>query len=923
MAAVAQLTLDGADRLHELLCTRRAPVGLTEAAACLFALRSAPSALVHQLVDEVVRADPRLVWRSAGEVALADWDEVAPLLDVPLERAEYVVFDLETTGTRAGVSRIVELGAVRMSGFSEAARMQRLVDPGCMVPAQITAITGITQHHVRGRPRVGPVLDEFLRFSAGAVLVAHNARFDIGFVDADLARLRSGRLAAPVIDTVALARRLMGDRLERMNLGTLAERFDTEVRPCHRALPDALATAEVLVRLLGLAQERGAATVADVIGLCAPERRRVRTRRGLAKGAPTGPGVYLFRDAGDAVLYVGKATDLRARVRSYFSGRALRAPVERALEATARIETRPLGSEFEAALLELELIAGLRPPANSRAPRAGPGIYLTLTLGEQVPRLRVTSGPGPPGTVTAGPLRSRAQAEAAAAAARSTFGLRVCRPRLPVDDGTCLAGILGSCHAPCRGGERLDRYADAIEDARLWLEQPAGGAPAAHLDDRMRRLSAEHRYEEAAAARDQLAALRTAGRTIERMRRARLRNGVILAPDTDDRFVQAFACASGRVVARRRLPRAGDGRLEAEPLLAALAHGLAEPPGAVLADRRRAGPPGHDGPRPAGPHPPGGRGRRRDHRRGGTSGGPAARGGTLTLVNFGDRLAAQVERTGSTICVGLDPRIELLPPALIAGLHPGPAGRARAYERFCTGVIDAVAEHVAAVKPQVAFFEALGGPGLTALERVCAHARDADLLVIADAKRGDIGSTAEAYAQAWVYRRDGGPPTADAVTVNPYLGGDSLEPFFAACHDGAGVFVVTRTSNPGSTELQEAVLADGRPVWERTAELVAGWGAPFVGEAGLSAVGAVVGATWPEAVARARDLMPHQPLLLPGVGAQGGAAGDLQAAFRDHPAGGLVVAARSVIYAWRERGGDWQQGVRTAAAELRRAAVPA
>jgi len=225
------------------------------------------------------------------------------------------------------------------------------------------------------------------------------------------------------------------------------------------------------------------------------------------------------------------------------------------------------------------------------------------------------------------------------------------------------------------------------------------------------------------------------------------------------------------------------------------------------------------------------------------------------------------------------------------------------------------------VKPQVAFFEALGGPGMTALERVCAHARAAELLVIADAKRGDIGSTAEAYAQAWVYRREGGPPIADAVTVSPYLGGDSLEPFLAACHDGAGVFVLARTSNPGSTDLQEAMLADGRPVWERTAELIAGWGERFVGESGLSAVGAVVGATWPEAVVRARDLMPHQPLLLPGVGAQGGAAADLHAAFRDHPAGGLVVAARSVIYAWRERGGDWQQGVRTAAAELRRAAV--
>lgn len=291
-------------------------------------------------------------------------------------------------------------------------------------------------------------------------------------------------------------------------------------------------------------------------------------------------------------------------------------------------------------------------------------------------------------------------------------------------------------------------------------------------------------------------------------------------------------------------------------------------------------------------------------------------------MNFGDRLAAQVERTQSTLCVGLDPRIELLPPALIAGLHPGPAGRARAYERFCAGVIDAVAAEAAAVKPQVAFFEALGGPGLSALERVCAHARDAGLIVIADAKRGDIGSTAEAYAQAWLYRRDGGAPTADAMTVSPYLGGDSLAPFLAACGEGGGVFVLARTSNAGGADLQEAALAGGGRVWERVAELIAEWGAPHVGASGLSAVGAVVGATHPEAVARARDLMPHAPLLLPGIGAQGGSAADLAPAFRDHPAGGLVVAARSVIYAWRERGGDWQQGVRSAAAELRREALP-
>jgi orotidine-5'-phosphate decarboxylase len=288
-------------------------------------------------------------------------------------------------------------------------------------------------------------------------------------------------------------------------------------------------------------------------------------------------------------------------------------------------------------------------------------------------------------------------------------------------------------------------------------------------------------------------------------------------------------------------------------------------------------------------------------------------------MSFADRLAAAVAEKGSSVCIGLDPRIDLLPPELVTGLKPGRAGRARAYERFCIQLIESVAGEAVAVKPQVAFFEALGGYGLTALERVSAAASEHGLLVIADAKRGDIGSTAQAYAEAWLAPRDGEPPAADAVTVSPYMGRDSVEPFLAACGTGAGLFVLARTSNPGAADLQDQPMADGRPLWEHTAGLIASWGAELIGESGLSSVGAVVGATSPAAVERARELMPDQILLLPGVGAQGGSAATLAPAFRDHPAGGLVVAARSVIYAWRDRRGDWQQSVRAAAAELREA----
>jgi orotidine-5'-phosphate decarboxylase len=237
--------------------------------------------------------------------------------------------------------------------------------------------------------------------------------------------------------------------------------------------------------------------------------------------------------------------------------------------------------------------------------------------------------------------------------------------------------------------------------------------------------------------------------------------------------------------------------------------------------------------------------------------------------------------------------------------------QARAIERFCSGIVEAVAEHAVAVKPQLAFFEQAGHHGLAAAERVCDLARERGLLVIADGKRGDIGSTAEAYAAAYLAPRQGAPPFADALTVNPYLGGDSLEPFAEACRASGGLaFVLVRTSNPGGADVQELELADGSRVWERVARIVASL-APVAG--------AVVGATQPGAVARARELMPEATFLLPGVGAQGGDVAALGAAVGPGPAGGLVSASRSVLYASRADG-QWQRAAAAEASRLRAAA---
>jgi orotidine-5'-phosphate decarboxylase len=293
--------------------------------------------------------------------------------------------------------------------------------------------------------------------------------------------------------------------------------------------------------------------------------------------------------------------------------------------------------------------------------------------------------------------------------------------------------------------------------------------------------------------------------------------------------------------------------------------------------------------------------------------------------HFGDRLADAVSSRETNIVVGLDPDPERLWPVEVAGAAAAQGAGplvAMAVVAHCRAVIDAVAEHVVAVKLQIACFERLGPAGTALAVPVAHHAREHGLLVILDGKRGDIDVTARAYAQAWLGETETDFGTiagfgADAMTANPYMGADTLGTVLEVGRPhGAGIFVLVRTSNPGAADLEDLELAEGGTVWERVAQITDELGHPGAAS-GLHDVGAVVGATVPEHIERMRQLMPHTPFLLPGVGAQGGQVEDLAPAFTPGPAGGLISASRSVVNAHESAGGDPAAAARAEAERLR------
>ncbi|MDL4771190.1 MULTISPECIES: DEDD exonuclease domain-containing protein [Thermomonosporaceae] len=432
-------------------------------------------------------------------------------LGTPLAGVTFVVVDLETTGGSPAESAITEIGAVKVRGGAELGHFGTLVDPGGPIPPFITALTGITQTMVTAAPRMEAVLPAFLEFARGSVLVAHNAPFDIGFLKAACAASGYAWPAFPIVDTVDLARRVLGrDEVPNCKLGTLARFFRAATEPTHRALADARATVDVLHGLIERIGSFGVTTLEELRGFAKAPTPEQRRKRHLADDVPSAPGVYLFEDPGGEALYVGKSGDLRSRVRAYFTGSETRRRVREMVGLAERVRTIVCATGLEAEVRELRLIAAYKPRYNRRSKFPERAIWMKLTV-EPFPRLSIVRECRDDGAVYLGPMSSRQQAEDARAALHEAVPLRQCTQRLTlrlIERGrarACALADLGRCGAPCDGREPEEAYALHTAAARSVMRgdvRPVVAAAQARID----RLVSELRYEEAAAERDRLAA---------------------------------------------------------------------------------------------------------------------------------------------------------------------------------------------------------------------------------------------------------------------------------------------------------------------------------------------------------------------------------------------------------------------------------
>ncbi|MFF2451073.1 DEDD exonuclease domain-containing protein [Isoptericola sp. NPDC058082] len=430
-------------------------------------------------------------------------------LGTALRDVTFVVVDLETTGGRAADGGITEIGAVKVRGGEVLGELQSLVNPGHPVPAFVARLTGITTSIVATAPPVELVLPSFLEFARDAVLVAHNAPFDVGFLRAACDRLGYDWPGFRVVDTVPLARRVVTrDEAPNHKLSTLAALFRARVTPEHRALADARATVDVLHALLERLAPLGITHLEDLAGAADPVPPDVRRKRTLADGLPEAPGVYLFRGPGDEVLYVGTSTNLRKRVRSYFTAAEKRGRITEMVRIAHAVTPVVCATPLEASVRELRLIAEHAPRYNRRSKHPERQTWVRLT-DEAYPRLSVVRDVRA-GTPHIGPFTSRQTALAAVEAVHDALPLRQCTARLPrvarTAGSPCALAGMGRCSAPCTATGRADDGYDAVADAARTALTSDPSSVVDALAARVARLAAQERFEEAGTVTHRLRA---------------------------------------------------------------------------------------------------------------------------------------------------------------------------------------------------------------------------------------------------------------------------------------------------------------------------------------------------------------------------------------------------------------------------------
>ncbi len=571
------------EKLHLYLLDRPAGASPRELLDLVFTQPGADAEFGPRFVRTLLADDARFAWSAES----GRWIATAhAALARPLSEASFVVVDLETAGGQpAGGTGIIEIGAVRVDGGRIGARFAQLVNPGRRLPPFITQLTGISDDMLADQPPIEQVMGRFLAFAGDAVLVAHNARFDLSFLNAALQALDGRTLHQPHLCTLRLARRLL-PTLRRRGLDSVAGHFGIPLIDRHRALGDALMTAEILVHFLELLAARGVTRLAHVLDFQygASDGRRFECALPAARvqQLPAAPGIYRFSGEDGRLLYIGKSKNLRQRVSSYLSNAAGHRPKTLDLIRHIRdVAVEETGSELEAALLEAEQIRRWQPPYNRLRKHLPRIAFLKLSLADPFPRLAITARVSGGRARHIGPFRSRAAAQEVADLLSRLFHLRTCAGRLQPhpDFSPCVQGQVGACSMPCCSAVVEAAYREQV-GAALSLFDGEMDAARATVEQRREAHAAALRFEAAARAQRDLELIerlrrmgRTLGWVIDRQ------HFVVMQPARAQTAVHVYVAAHGRLAERYQVRQAD----ELEPIATRLAVQIADPKAPRLA----------------------------------------------------------------------------------------------------------------------------------------------------------------------------------------------------------------------------------------------------------------------------------------------------------------------------------------------------